>query len=738
MRAVVLLGLLTVGFYWKLTLGRQFTHADSPDLAYMVLPWYQFQARAWHSGVFPLWDPYQWCGQPLLAQMQPGAAFPLNWPLFLAPLRDGRLNLDLFHWHYVLMHWLAAIFMYAYCRELERSRFASILAGSAFSFGGFLGSTTWPQVVNGALWMPLIFLLYHRAGRAKTSISTTANAAGCGASIGMALLAGQHEAPMLAILTLTAVFLFQLLSRSDRLRRIRLFATAGVFAALVAAFVLLPGWEYGSRSYRWVSLASPVRLHEKLPYIAYQDFALKPVELLGLLAPIEEGTAHPFVGLVSFALALFGVAACWTKSAVKLHACVTLGGLAYTLGSHSPFQGVLYALIPFVDKARSPSKAALVFHFGLLLVAAHGADALFLPIGAQKRLIRALLAGAAALGGASLLLKLGAAPAPSRIPPTLLAAVVALVLAGLAYAASRGKLSRRSAGLGVILLLLLELNAATVTLLLPRSNPQKPNYLDQLAQHPGVVDFLKAQPRPFRFHKDDQEIAHNLGDWEGLEATEGYVATVNADVYDLFGLDWTRAPLLLNQIYWVGKRESRPEQIEVFSEPGGLKVFQNPDALPRVWMVRSVRQAADLAEARNLLGSSNFDPRRETFLVGPKVKPPAWEPCEGDARVEIVSQELHRVAARVETRCSGMLVFADPIFPGWKARVDGSPATLYAAYSALRGVVVSPGEHSVEFLYRPSSVYVGAALSAVGLAGCLILAVAASRKSRRSGVPGDL
>src|SRR2546422_10060787 len=86
MRAVALLVIITVAFYWKLTFSRDFTFLNAPDLAYQVLPWYQFQARAWHSGTFPLWDPYEWCGQPLIGQLQPGATFPLNWPLFLAPL----------------------------------------------------------------------------------------------------------------------------------------------------------------------------------------------------------------------------------------------------------------------------------------------------------------------------------------------------------------------------------------------------------------------------------------------------------------------------------------------------------------------------------------------------------------------------------------------------------------------------------------------------------------------------
>jgi hypothetical protein len=186
----------------------------------------------------------------------------------------------------------------------------------------------------------------------------------------------------------------------------------------------------------------------------------------------------------------------------------------------------------------------------------------------------------------------------------------------------------------------------------------------------------------------------------------------------------------------VRREKSRPEQVEVFSEPGGLKVFRNPDAYPRAWVVRKVIVPADRRAAAELVQSPDFDARRETFLLGGKQRAPSWEACDGDATVDVVVQEIHRVAARARTACGGMVVFGDPIFPGWQARVDGKPAPLYAAYGALRGVVVPAGDHFVELLYRPRSVYLGAALSGIGFAGCLMLAAAAWRESRKWAGPG--
>ena len=40
------------------------------------------------------------------------------------------------------------------CASLSRA--ASVLGGLVFALGGFMGNTDWPQILNGALWLPLV------------------------------------------------------------------------------------------------------------------------------------------------------------------------------------------------------------------------------------------------------------------------------------------------------------------------------------------------------------------------------------------------------------------------------------------------------------------------------------------------------------------------------------------------------------------------------------------------------
>jgi hypothetical protein len=730
-RPLLVLALFTTAFYWKLTLtDNQFTFLETPDLAYQVLPWYQFQARAMQAGVFPLWDPHQWAGQPLLGQMQPGATYPLNWPLFLAPLKNGYLQLAWVHRHFVLMHLLAAWFMFAWCRQIGASRFAGVVAGAAFSFSGYVGTTPWPQMLHGAMWIPLVFLFFHRAVERRG----WRNAVWSGGAAGLALLSGHHQAPLYILLSLGCVAMYRIGMRpGDRFRLAGLLGTAVLAALLVGAFQLLPAWEYGARAYRWVELPEPLRGHETVPYFAQYNLGIFPLSFLGVLWAKANLTTDPFLGFVMVSFAVFGVAVGWGRPAVRLYAVAGVVAALYTAGHYSLVHGLAYALAPFLDKARSPGHAIFVFQFFALTVAALGIDLWLGPEehGAWRRRIWTGLAAAGLAAWALLFwqylnLKFETDPG-DRVA---LASLVAWVLAAVLYGAWRGHLTARAARWSIALLALFEMGITSPFLLSHRDDPKKAVFLKKLEEPAALLKFLKAQPQPFRFDVAlRKDLEANLGDWEGLEQTSGYLASVSDRLYDFVGWDWAKATLALNTVYTLGKTPSRPGQREVFGDTRGWKVYRNDGALPRAWMVHRARQAADLKDAARWFQSPEFDPRRETILIGEGA--PAMPDCPTPGTVSLVWHGIHRLEARTSAACAGMVVFGEPYFPGWRARVDGKPAALYAPFGALRGVAVPAGDHTVELVYRPRSAYLGAALSAMGVALCAGLALARARQASR-------
>jgi uncharacterized membrane protein YfhO len=157
---------------------------------------------------------------------------------------------------------------------------------------------------------------------------------------------------------------------------------------------------------------------------------------------------------------------------------------------------------------------------------------------------------------------------------------------------------------------------------------------------------------------------------------------------------------------------------EVFAGVSGIKVWRNPDPLPRVWAVHEVKAVKDDSELRQVVQDSTIDFHREVALLG---EVPALQVCPGDDQVTLTRRRTDRLTVSAKLSCLGMVILAETYYPGWTSTVDGRPARVWEAWGALRGVVVPAGEHEVKFSYRPLSVYGGAALTVMGILLTIVL-----------------
>jgi hypothetical protein len=155
-----------------------------------------------------------------------------------------------------------------------------------------------------------------------------------------------------------------------------------------------------------------------------------------------------------------------------------------------------------------------------------------------------------------------------------------------------------------------------------------------------------------------------------------------------------------------------------------LKVYVHESVLPRAYLVGRARVLDDAA-AVVAIGRHDFDPRHEVLLApGPDAAPleqPDGQPAE--VVREDVSPERVRVAVRSDR--GGWLVLSDAYTSDWRATIDGDVAPLVRANVALRAVRVPQGEHTVEFVYAPRSVTLGAAITAASLVAAASLVIAA-------------
>ena len=717
--------LLTAAFYWKLVFTNQYTWLESPDLANQVLPWFQFQAGEWHKGIIPLWDPYLWSGQSLIGQAQPGVAYPLNWLLFLRPLRNGWIRLFWLHWYFVVMHFMAALFAYWLARDLGASRSASVLAGLAFGLGGYVGTTDWPQMLNGAVWAPLVFLFLRRA---FAGIRPVASAALAGVFLGMAWLAGHHQIPIYTTLAAGGVCAYYVL-RDLKLdwRAARLTAVFLAFTLLVGALQILPAYEYGKLARRWVGVEEPVGWNEKVPYTVHAEYSLNPLSILGIVIPGIHRHADPFAGVVVTGLALLALALGFRRMEVKLLAAIAAGGLLFSLGSNSVWHGMFYALVPLVEKARTPSMAIFLFHLGVCLLAAIGFDSLFARGGSPwpRRAAAVFLIWAGLLLAACVI-----ALVAGKIPEDryALTALIALLTAGLFYGAAGGALSPRAGFAGLLVLLLIEMGQVSGFAFAHRREKHRSVYLDKMAQHADIIEFLRAQPWPLRVAYSDQHIAYNLGDWYGVDTFAGYVASLPDNLLRL-GIHSRRVHDLMGVGYAIAEQPPHPDYREVFQSQSGLKVYLNPKAMPRAWAIHSLVVVDSDEQARAHLENPAFDFRAAGWI---RDQAPQLESCpESPDEVRVLRRDSQSLEIEARLGCRGMVVVSENYFPGWRATVDGKPVPIHEVYTCLRGVVLERGLHRIRMEYRPRSVILGAIGTLSGLLGALVLALWQRRREQR-------
>lgn len=718
--SVFLLGVLIVCAFWKLILTRQFTFVETPDIVNVIVPWLEVQARDLHSGHIALWDPFLYGGQPLLGQLQPGVANPLTYLLLALPLDNGQLHFEYIHLWFVFIHFLAAVFAYACCRDLGCRPSGAILGGLFYSLAGYVGNVTTPPYLLGVVWTPLVFLFLFRSLRGIRPLS---NAALSGLALGLTWLSGHHQTAYFLTMAVAAVFIYA--TFKSRALWFGMF-TRAVFCmtimALVSCVQMLPAIEYGRHAVRWVALPEPVDWKMKVPYEAHQNNSLPASELPFLILPGETSTLwNPTVGFVGISLVALSAAASFRSRLTKILAGIALAALLFSIARFNPLHGILYIFLPMLDKARSPAVALSVMHFALSPLVALGADRViggFLPAHWLLRAAKYLVWSSLGV----LILVLIEVPAVRRVDHGAerfgMVALVGFLLAAVYAGWGRLRAATKLPAVLLAALLILETQSNLgfnypANAELKRNDGVFPRLTGGMRD---LADFVRALPSPKRIDINYDDFLFNFGDWFGVELMAGFVPSMPSSLYRL--RPWEpRIQSMYGVGYMITSKPARPGQREIYTSSRGLHVYANEVSMPRAWTVHHLESASE-EEAAQLVREGSFDFRQKAVLVG---QTPPLEECGAADRVSINYPSTQRLRVRAEMQCRGMLIVGDNAFPGWRATVDGRSARIYAANTALRGVVLDKGVHEIEMVYDPATVSWGLLLSLIGASIALLL-----------------
>jgi hypothetical protein len=653
-----LLAFLIVCVYWKLTLLRgQYTWLDPLPLAGKVLPWMHFEAAAFHNHYFPLWN--EFTGRSVLTGEDAGAAYPLNWLLFLSPMKRGWLLTRSLTIYFILIHWLAGWGAYLLVRRLGHSREAGVFAGLIFGASGYLGTEIQPAQWNAATWAP--WILWQAAGLEKSAAPWRESAlAGC--FLGLACLSG--ALPLAGVLAMMTAVLWLLWAWPLWRQRWWALAVCALLALLVGGLTLMP------------ALADAWRL----PLPLYSAAAEKSFDLdgiFGLVIPNVRNDLTPFAGLVVVALASIALRAQWQVREVRVLAGIAAVGFAFALGRMNVFHGMLYGVLPWL--AREPVRAIALTHVAFAALAGIGLDAARQAV--PRYTVKALLLLAAFCCSLIVGLLMFVSPDPRRFVGVGELAMIAFLLAGAFAVWQRGAVTQKVGIALVFAVALTEIGNQTTYSWVPREKGWP--YLEKLRQNEDILKLLKEQGRPLRVAVHERDVPVDFGTWHGIE-------TVPLDSAALHAAD-----------YAIAEKPHDPAQHSVFAGASGLQIYTISNALPRVWTVHQIGKGPIAEPAMRDQASLNRTA-------------PQLATCAGHEDGVELLHDTGSIVYSARLNCRGLLVLNQPWNLDWIANVDGRRAQLWQADGLFPAVAVPAGDHRITLIYRPVAVYTGAGMSLLG------------------------
>ena len=685
----------------------------NPIISDEVLQFYAWRsvvkADGWRA-VF--WNPYAFAGSPLAGNAQSALFYPLNWLHFIVPGSSSYALLA------ILRTAIAATFVYLLAAKRVSSAAAALAAASFVFSYTFIFSIGFP-IGDALTWMPVLFWAVE-----------TANPVVLAAATALELLSGQPQ-------TSVAVFMFLAVFALWRLRSMREILRAGLAVAvgfLIAAPQLI-------LVYRYLNQSAAGALRSEFHPLFYSAHTL-----LEFFTPAFFGTSSPehrwasnvggYFGLIAFLLVVSWIVARPREALRNPFVWMFAGSLAL-IYAVPPFVWILN--VPYLD-AIFPPKFWAPATFSGAMVAATALEAYrngafkFRILSGVGILFVAVMAGARwhfreFINALNLV----------SFENQLLAVVAVTVVASLI-------LLRKRPELAMLILI------AESFYYLGSYNTAAPAAI--LRARPPVVEFLKSDPQQFRIAGDGVFPANMAGTF-GLQDVRGYDALTPRKYFDYMSAIDSSFPDLLARIhpptsitreslsyrdtvarpierwgpaftdylkrvfYWNQQltRLDRPQLFNLLNAkyylvergvrpPSGaedyrlvyskeIDVYENPQVLPRAFVVPSWKFVADERVALEEIRDVGFDPRRMAIVCCAPGGREAQTVDGAFREAEIQKYEANEVVVRATG--PGLLVLTDSYFPGWLA--DGFD--LYEANYLFRGILLKDGPQVVTFTFHP-------------------------------------
>lgn len=735
------------------------------DAVRQIYLWKEFAAQEAKAGRLPLWNPYTFSGQPLLANFQSSVFYPLNFFYFLTDPRNAWILLI------TLQPFLGGIFMYLSARSFKLAPIPSAFAATAFIFSSYF--ITWMEngnITNSYIWLPLsIWAInnYFEKQRFRYLVAAVL-------SLSMSILAGHPQTAIYIFMAVGIYWLYKVFS--TKLKLVLPFVLTIVATLAISAVQLSPTYYFYRVSPISLPFSKEVFDKSILPYknlITFfaSDFFGHPAN--NNFWSQSYGDFTPYFGVIPLVFALWGAVHLWHMSFVKFTTIISVFFIISAV--KSPVTYLIKTLqVPLLDST-TPSRFISVSIFFLIILAAFGlAD--FLKNIDEKKYFKKFLYFLIPIGAIYMMLWVFAVGGTNFLEPTdtwqinlavtrrnlILPTLMFLSIPILTVACFNvAKVKSTFLALPIFLVSLFMVVLVGGVYYSNKFLPTAPKHFifpdhflfTWIRENAGINRFYGGGtahidfnfPTHYQIYGAEgydtlrlERYAELLASAKTGSVPESYLRSdgvfpseengYRKRLFDLLGvkylLDKEDNPKTDRDFHY---ERFSGDRVEGLWQSGKFQILLRPTVLPRVFLTTKYQTATD-----DQIIEKIYDPSfsLETLLL--EQEPPITISDTSDPIIlpKIINYSPGEVVIQTQADKNALLFISDSHDPDWQVKIDGAKTELLRAHYALQAVAVPRGKHIVSLKYQPQSATKGILITAAGAAGLILVSLYMIRKKR--------
>ena len=695
-----------------------------------TFPWRFLTITAIKEGQFPLWNPYSFSGQPLLANIQSAPFQVFNLLFFILPFRAAWGS------QIIIPSILTGVFMYLFLRSIKLSKNSSVFGSFILPFTGFfMAWLTWGTIVITAMWLPLILFSINKIFEKLSARWFLLLVF----SISQTIFSGHWQT---AFYVIFASFLYLCFVYIKFKKVNLLLSLAGIILGIILASPqILPSIEFINLSARSL---------DQDYYAGRTDWFLPLSNAIQLLAPDFFGnpTTYNYWGIWNYAEFVsyigiiplsFAIIALFNKFKQKTYFTLLIL-LSLIFGLENPISKIPYVFNLAFFSSLQPSRIIFLFIFSMVVLTSFGLD-YFLKVKFNRKfytssiiiIIILLILFSTTIDERNQLYNLAiydidpASVARRNLIFPIIISFISLIIISL----KKFRIQNR-----ILIIIIFLLTTGELFRFGYKFTPF--SKISLVFPQTSAISYLENQEKPFRIMTTDRRIFHpNTPSAFKIESVDGYDPLYLKSYGQLVSVWQSQNPKaaissfnrivtpqkldspiinLLNVKYVLTFDEIASPNFAKVYEEGITKIYENKNVIPRAFFANEVIKVnSQEAEFEKLL-----DPQINLSKIATS-REFDFKMDQSKSQVQFKYYNDQSLGLLTETERSAPLVVSNMNYPGWISLIDGHETQIKTADFMFQSVMVPPGEHFVEFKFKPKSFYNGVYLALIGIAlsaGC--------------------